>query len=140
MGWEWVGMEWSGMDFSGVILGPFWVIFWTKKRHFKMSFLRAGFFGTKKRHFKMSFPRSGFFGQKKAISKCRSFGSDFFGQKKAISKCRSLGPDFLDKKTPFQNIFPSGRIFDRFSTFCRKTKKTCFFKPKKKTPQADPLQ
>ena len=29
-----------------VIVGPFWVICWTKKRHFKMSYLRAGFVGS----------------------------------------------------------------------------------------------
>ena len=36
------------------------------------------------------------------------------GQNKNISKCQTFGPDLfghlLDKKTPFQNVRPSGRI------------------------------
>ena len=50
---EWIdGMQCSGVEWNGcilallVILGPFWVIFWRKKRHFKMSYLWARFVGS----------------------------------------------------------------------------------------------
>jgi len=80
---QWNGMEWMHFEHFGSFCALL-VIFWTNKRHFKMSYLRAGFVGS-------------FFGQKNAISKCRTFGPDLLGH-------------FLDKKTPFQNVVPSGRI------------------------------
>jgi len=53
---ECIAVEWDGMDAFWVILvilgsvAHFWsflIICWTKKRHFKMSDLRAGFVGSK---------------------------------------------------------------------------------------------
>ena len=74
---EWIdGMQCSGVEWNGcilsilVILGRFahfGLFCLTQKRHFKMSYLRAGFVGS-------------FFGQKNAISKCQTFGQDLLGR------------------------------------------------------------
>ena len=48
MGWSGT-MEWNGVEWT--LVESLLVIFWSKKRHFKMSFSRAGFVSTKNEFF-----------------------------------------------------------------------------------------